>query len=141
MTKLFIKFISVGIMFSGVLFADMVVPATALPQNAQTFISSNFQGANVAYVEQDYDDFEVRLSNGIKIEFWKDGNWKKIESYTGVNPSLLPASVAQTITKTYPNVNIVKIEKEWNGFEIKMANMMKLYLDLNGNLLGQKYDD
>lgn len=141
MTKLFIKLISVAIMFSGVLFADTVVPATALPQNAQTFISSNFQGANVAYVEQDYDDFEVRLSNGIKIEFWKDGNWKKIESYTGVNPSLLPASVAQTITKTYPNVNIVKIEKEWNGFEIKMANMMKLYLDLNGNLLGQKHDD
>ncbi|RAX54098.1 hypothetical protein CCY99_05310 [Helicobacter sp. 16-1353] len=141
MIKLFVKFIAMGVIFSSALFADMVVPATALPQNAQAFISSNFQGANIVYVEQDYNDFEVRLSNGVKIDFYRDGTWKDIESYGGINPSILPAPVAQTIAKTYPNIAIVKVDKEWNGFEVKMANMLKIYLDINGNLLGQKYDD
>lgn len=120
--------------------ADMVVPANQLPQNAQAFISSNFQGANIAYVEADYDDFEVRLSNGVKIDFWRDGTWKEISSYTGVNPSLLPANVAAAVAKAYPSVMIVKVEKEWNGFEVKLANGMKVYIDSNGNMLGQKFD-
>lgn len=122
-------------------FADMVVPASNLPQNAQNFIATNFKGANIMYVEMDYEGYEVTLSNGVKIDFFTNGDWESIKSYMGVNPALLPAPVAATIAKTFAGVQIIKVEKEWNGFEIKLANRIKAYFDANGNLMGQKYDD
>lgn len=122
-------------------FADMVVPASNLPQNAQNFIATNFKGANIMYVEMDYEGYEVTLSNGVKIDFFTNGDWESIKSYMGVNPALLPAPVAATIAKTFAGVQIIKVEKEWNGFEVKLANRIKAYFDANGNLMGQKYDD
>ena len=98
-------------------------------------------GALKAYVEQDFDSFEARLSNGVKVEFHRDGNWKEIESYNGVNPTLLPAQVAATLQSTFPNVTIIKVEKEWNGYEIKLSNMLKVYINEAGQVIGQKYDD
>lgn len=126
---------------ASVSFADMIVPASNLPQNAQSFIATNFKGANIMYVEMDYEGYEVTLSNGVKIDFFTNGDWESIKSYMGVNPALLPAPVAATIAKTFAGVQIIKVEKEWNGFEIKLANRIKAYLDANGNLMGQKYDD
>ena len=126
---------------ASVSFADMVVPASNLPQNAQNFIATNFKGANIMYVEMDYEGYEVTLSNGVKIDFFTNGDWESIKSYMGVNPALLPAPVAATIAKTFAGVQIIKVEKEWNGFEIKLANRIKAYFDANGNLMGQKYDD
>lgn len=126
---------------ASVSFADMVVPASNLPQNAQNFIATNFKGANIMYVEMDYEGYEVTLSNGVKIDFFTNGDWESIKSYMGVNPALLPAPVAATIAKTFAGVQIIKVEKEWNGFEVKLANRIKAYFDANGNLMGQKYDD
>lgn len=141
MQKVVIRFILGLFLLSGIANADMVVPATALPQNAQSFISSTFKDAQVMYVEQDFDSFEVRLSNGVKIDFYRDGNWKEIESYNGINPALLPAQVATTLQSTFPNVTIIKVEKEWSGYEVKLANMLKVYINEAGQVIGQKYDD
>lgn len=126
---------------ASLVFADMVVPATNLPKSAQDFIAKNFAGTNTMYVQMDYEGYEVTLSNGVKLEFDNAGVWKEIKSYTGVNPALLPAPVAAAISKSFPGIQIIKVEKEWNGFEVKMANRIKAYFDANGNLMGQKYDD
>ena len=142
----FIKKISLGLFYGSCLlcsslYADMVVPATSLPQNAQSFISSNFKNTQIMYAEQDFDSYEVRLSNGVKIDFYRDGNWKEIENYNGIDLSLLPTQVSKTIQTTYPNILILKIEKEWSGYEIKLANMLKVYINEAGQIIGQKYDD
>ena len=107
MKKLFLL-----VAFLGVAFADMVVPATNLPPNAQNFISQNFKGANIVYVKMDYDEFEAMLNNGVKIDFFTNGEWKEIKSYTGVNPSLLPAPIASGIAKSFPNIQIIEVEKK-----------------------------
>lgn len=133
--------LSMCVVFAGYLVADMPIAANNLPQNTQKFISDNFKGASVTSAEQDYDSYGVILSDGHKIEFYKNGDWKEIENYSGISPKLLSAAAAATIAKTFPNVNIIKVEKEWNGMEVKMANRMKAFLDMNGNLLGQKMDD
>ncbi len=54
----------------------------------------------------------------------------------------VPAAVLETARKTYPQAQIwaVKIEY-YNVYEVKMSNMMELYIDVNGNLLGQDFDD
>lgn len=142
MKKIFSLFIFFTILISSSLFADWVVPTSALPQKAQDFISQKFQGASIYYVEKDDGKYEVKLSNGVEIDFSWGGDWVKIDgNYTGVSYSVLPANVVNTIKNTYPDSVIIKVEKTWGTYEIKLNNMMELYISSNGQLLGQKFDD
>ncbi len=121
--------------------ADMPMAPAALPQPAQAFIQQHFKNTGIMYVEQDDDDVEVRLSDGTKIEFYFNGEWKEAKAYGNPLPvTMLPNPVANTLKKEYPQALIIKVEKEWNGYEIKLNNMMKLFIDGNGTLLGQKLD-
>ncbi len=116
--------------------------AGMLPKNVQSFIQQHFKNANVINTEYDDDDFEVRLSNGVKIEFYINGEWKEIKAYGNPLPnSILPAPVLNTLKKQFPNVAVFKVEKEWNGYEISLSNMMQVFIDGNGTFLGQKFDD
>lgn len=137
MKKLFLLLAFLG----GVAFADMIVPVANLPENAKSFITNNFKGANIMYVKMDYDSYDVMLSNGTELEFYTTGDWKEIKSYMGVNPAILPKPVGAAISKSFPGIQIIKVDKEWNGYEVKLANRIKAYFDANGNLMGQKYDD
>lgn len=54
----------------------------------------------------------------------------------------VPAAVIATAKKTYPDAEIWMVEMEhYNVYEVKMSNFMELYIDINGNLLYQKWDD
>ena len=54
----------------------------------------------------------------------------------------VPAAVIATAKRTYPQAEIWMVEMEhYNVYEVKMSNMMDLYIDVNGNLLGQDFDD
>ncbi len=90
----------------------------------------------------DKKGYEVQLSNGVEIEFLRNGEFKEIEgNYVALPFEILPQSVANTVGKTYPNTVITKIKRKWNFYEVKLNNMMELYIDANGQLLGQKFDD
>ena len=50
----------------------------------------------------------------------------------------VPAAVIATAKRTYPQAEIWMVEMEaYNVYEVKMSNFMELYIDINGNLLGQ----
>ncbi len=141
MKKLILAALVFGLMAAGALAKDMVVSPAALPQTAQTFIQQNFKNANIIYVEQDWDDFEVRLSDGTEIDFHINGDWKEVKAYgTPLPTSILPAPVANAVKKAHPQAVIMKIEKEWNGYEIKLNNMMEMLIMADGTLVGQKLD-
>ena len=54
----------------------------------------------------------------------------------------VPAAVMTTAKKTYPQAEVWAVKmKHYNVYKVKMSNFMKLYIDANGNLLGQKFDD
>ena len=54
----------------------------------------------------------------------------------------VPAAVMATAKKTYPDAEVWMVEMEhYNVYEVKMSNFMELYIDINGNLLYQKWDD
>ena len=113
-----------------------------LPQNALQFIQKYFPNVNILYAEMDKKGYEVQLSNGVEIEFLRNGEFKEIEgNYVALPFEILPQSVANTVGKTYPNMVITKIKRKWNFYEVKLNNMMELYIDANGQLLGQKFDD
>ena len=117
------------------------VQLSSIPQNAQNFIKQHFPNIKVTFIERDWEDIEVYLENGTQIDFFPNGDWKEVKCYGNMPNTILPANVMNTIKRTYPNAAIVKIEKQFTIFEIKLNNMMELYVDNNGQLLGQKWDD
>lgn len=117
------------------------VQLSSIPQNAQNFIKQHFPNIKVTFIERDWEDIEVYLENGTQIDFFPNGDWKEVKCYGNMPATILPANVMNTIRRTYPNAAIVKIEKQFTIFEIKLNNMMELYIDNNGQLLGQKWDD
>lgn len=127
---------------SSMVFADWIVPVTALPQQSRAFINSTFPGVQIWKVERDGGKFEVKLSNGVDIDFYMNGDWKDIDGEWVTIPfSVLPASVANTVKQTYPQAAIIKVEKEWGNYKIKLNNFMELYITASGQLVGQKFDD
>ena len=117
------------------------VQLSSIPQNAQNFIKQHFSGIEVTFIERDWEDIEVYLANGTQVDFFPNGDWKEVKCYGNMPNSILPANVMNTVKKTYPNAAIVKIEKQFTTFQVKLNNMMELYIDSNGQLLGQQWDD
>lgn len=127
---------------ASVMFADMVVNANALPQNAQNFLNSNFKGAQIGLVKQDIDSFDVTLTDGTEVDFIINGDWKEVDGkYKAIPTNFLPNQVVSKAQATQVNAQIIKVEKKINGYKFKFNNMMEVYTDFNGNVLGQKMDD
>lgn len=137
------KIFTLLFLFSAFLMADDIyIMPEQLPKNALQFIQKYFPNVNILYAEMDKKGYEVQLSNGVEIEFLRNGEFKEIEgNYVALPFEILPQSVANTVGKTYPNTVITKIKRKWNFYEVKLNNMMELYIDANGQLLGQKFDD
>lgn len=54
----------------------------------------------------------------------------------------VPQAVLATARQTYPQAQIWAVEMEhYNVYKVKLDNMMELYIDKSGQLLGQEFDD
>ena len=131
------------VIFSSVLFADeWKINPNELPKSAIDFINKFFPNNRIILAERDRKKYEIVLENGVELEFFINGELKEVEgNYVAIPPEILPKTVANTVAMTFPNTIITKIEKKWNLYEIKLNNSMELYIDVNGQLLGQKFDD
>ncbi|MBX0367747.1 PepSY-like domain-containing protein [Campylobacter jejuni] len=119
---------------------DMVVPASELPNNAKEFISKNFKTAQIGLVKKDIDSYDVILNDGTEIDFMINGDWKEVDGKYKALPRTILPSVMKKVSATQPNAQILEIDKEINGYKFKFNNNMKVYTDMQGNVLGQKLD-
>ena len=134
-------FLCAMMVLSAAAFADQVVDPATLPAEIQTAVKTWYPDATVTFAEADWDSYEVALSNGAEIDFRKTGDWKQIECMAGVPAAAVPEKIAAEIAKKIPDVPVVKIEKEYRGYEVKLQNRMELYFNEKGKLVGQKFDD
>ena len=142
MKKLSIFLASLFILSASSLFADMVVPPSALPQQANTFIQRVFPGAQIWKVERDGRKFDVQLSNGVSIDFLGNGDWQNIDSeYAPIPDAAFPAAVIQAVKNAYPQAAVIDAEKEWGNYKLKLNNMMELMVTGNGQIMRQKFYD
>lgn len=128
-------------LISTLAFAGKAINMSELPKAAQDCINTLFKGVQTTYVEKDFDGYEVRLSNGAKVDFYNNGDWEEISNYAGLPDTLLPAAALKTVKQNHPQAMVIKIEKEWGGFDIKLNNNMEMKIDKDGKLLSQKMDD
>ena len=118
-------------------------PATAvqgLPDAITTFIKQHFPNAQVVGVEPDRDhgglEFDVYLNDGTQIDFDANNQWDQVESMKGVPAFFIPKGIANYVKSNYQNAVITKINKEYHGYEIELANGMELSFDRSGNFMG-----
>ena len=93
------------------------------------------------YVEHEFNEYEVQLSDRSEIKFGGNGDWESIKCYEGIPAAALPASVSSYVSSNFAGAKIVEAEKDWNSIELKLSNRMEVFFDKNGKYLGQKYDD
>lgn len=110
---------------------DRSISIDRLPAKAQTFIRTHFRHAPVVKVEREDDGFEVRMRNGIEVEFGRNGRWKEIVSKReGIPASVIPARIQRQVVKRYgTSVRIVEISREDGEIEVKLSNGKELEFD------------
>ena len=119
---------------------DTPISAAQLPQKAQVFIKQHFPNREIAYAKLERDfpglSYEVILTNSTKLEFNKDGEWKEVDcKYKPVPAAIVPEAIAAFTTMHYPNVIIVKIDRDSRGYEVDLSNGLELTFDLKFNLI------
>ena len=125
--------------FSAFAFADNDKPAKVedMPMTAQEFLKTYFPKDKVLSVMLDEKDgdYEVKLENGVKIEFNKIGSWMEIEGHVALPKGIVSSNIYDYVSHNYKKTKIFKIERDKNGFEIELNTNVELQFDLNGNFV------
>lgn len=110
----------------------------SLHANAATFIKTHFQGQAVYELKIDVNDidmYEVKLADGTKVEFDREGEPLKMKSDRGLPYAALPMGIGSYAKANYPGNSVVEFETERYGFEIEFANSTELKFDNQGKFL------
>jgi len=117
--------------------------ADILPQNSRDFIDQNFSSATIESAKEDSswefwdkdEKYEVRLSNGIKLDFNKNGEVTEIDSNNreAIPEDALPANLVSYVKSNYAGAQIISWEKDDDEQEVKLANGTELEFDAQGN--------
>lgn len=135
---------------------EIVIPTTELPENSVAFLTTYFSAETVTTASKktspDPDDdgyYEVRLSNGVEIEYNQEGDWVEIDSNNGQIPDgILPVSMTDYISQNHPNQVIDNVDRErfgntgYTGYEVELEpSEIELYFDAEGMYIGQHKPD
>ena len=119
---------------------DKPIKVAQLPHSAQQFIKSHFGNSKVAIAKMETDwldkSYDVIFTDGNKLEFDKQGNWKEINcKYSAVPAGVIPAQILKYVSENYPDAKVLKIERDKKDYEVKLSNRWELKFDLQFNLI------
>ncbi len=119
---------------------DRPIPVSQLPQASRLFLQTHFPGKQAAYAKQERDilevTYEVVYPDGVKVEFRKGGEWKEVDC--GHNPvpvSVVPASIADFVSRHYPQNFIRQIDRDSRDYEVELSGGLGLAFDLEFRLI------
>ncbi len=115
---------------------DIPITKNELPKAAQTFIDTYFSQYEIATVLKDYNEYEVKFTNGFDIEFDKKGEWTDVDCQMMPVPNgIVPSAIVTYVTSNYAQNFIVKISREHHGYDVELNNDLDLEFDKNGKFL------
>jgi len=112
-----------------------------LPANSREFLTKWFSDATIAHIKIEKklmggNEYEVLLTNGVDIEFDKEGEWKEIDGNGLLLPEeILPSVITNQLQTSYPGHSILKMEKKIRGWEVTLNNRLELTFDKSGTLI------
>lgn len=134
----------IGFLFSTSLLLAQT-DTSVLPQSSQDLITQNFNGEQIAKVEKndswynwDKDEmYEVRFTNGIKLDFNKEGELTEVDSKEGTSipVEILPEPIRAYLESHEGDAEIVSWERDDDEQEVQLADGRELEFDAEGNFL------
>ena len=113
-----------------------------LPETARNFLNEHFSSISITEVKENsnweiWEDekFEVKLSNGIEIDFDEKGNAIEIDTNADKTIPLqaLPFKIVDYLKENYPDAGVTAWEKDSKEQEIELGNGTELEFDADGN--------
>lgn len=114
-----------------------------LPDDAQKMLSEHFPKAKVSMIKVDRHllkktDYDVKLTNGAKIEFNSKGKWKVVDCGKKALPeSLVPKTIARYVDKNYKGSKMVSICKRNSGYDVGISGDRTLRFNLLHQFKGE----
>ena len=147
MTKKLIAALVLTIAGASMAYADKyTLKRDALPQQAQEMLLEYFPKAKVAMIKVDKHllkktGYDVKLTNGTKLEFNNAGKWTSVDYKTRAVPeNLIPKAIRRHVGKNYADAKIVSIEKKAYGYKIELSDGLELKYDHIGTFKGAAID-
>lgn len=119
---------------------DRVITKEQLPTAAQSLLTTHFSGLKISLVKEDCEfisrNYEVIFTDGTKVEFTRNGEWKELDCRKSAVPAaLIPASIKNFVTERYPDAKILQIDRDSNDYEVKLSNKLELTFDKKYNII------
>lgn len=113
---------------------DRPVAITSLPQPAQQFVAQHFGDRTVALAKEDTDilkkSYDVIFTDGCSVEFDGRVDWKEVDcKFSEVPAAVVPVPIQEYVKTNYPDVRILKIERDRREYEVKLSNRVELTFD------------
>lgn len=118
-----------------------IIAFSELPQNAQTVINTHFDAGGVSVITMDKDlldtDYEVRFTNGTKVEFDENGELTKVDcGLQRVPDALLPEPVRQYVAAQFPKDFVTEWGKDDLRWKAELSNKLDLIFNRNFEFVG-----
>ncbi len=125
--------------------SETIIDFSALPKVAQTTITEHFNKDNIMLVIYDKElfdkEYSVTFFDGTLIEFDKSGSWESVESNSvGVPTSILHSKIAEYLEVNFTDNLVLELDKDNNGYELRLDNSVELEFNLSGVLIGADMD-
>lgn len=112
-----------------------------LPQSVTTFLSEQYPNVAIAKYEVKSNiggkEFEVKLNNGVEVDFDAEGNWNEIKDPNGVPQALVPEKIRSYVDQNYAGIKIESFNKksDRNKMKADLLNGVDLEFDMEGKFL------
>jgi hypothetical protein len=114
----------------------------ALPEEAQKMLTDYFPKAKVSMIKVDRHllkktDYDVKLTNGVKVEFSNKGKWTSVDCGKKALPEdLLPNTIRRYLSKNFADLKAVSISKRNGGHDIGLSDGTLHRFDVLGSYKG-----
>ena len=120
--------------------AQKKINVSELPKESIAFLDKYFPNIAIEVAKKDREHgekgYEVILSDGTEVEFWKDGSWREIDGRKNPIPTeYIAPSIVDYVTKNYPNEKITHIDYGHKDVDVDLTNKIDLEFDKNGQFL------
>lgn len=124
------------------IFDKYTIKREELPEEAQKMLTDYFPKAKVSMIKVDKHllkktDYDVKLTNGVKVEFSNKGKWTSVDcGKKSVPEDLLPKTIRRYLAKNFGNLKAVSISKRNGGHDIGLSDGTLHRFDVLGSYKG-----
>lgn len=125
--------------------AQKKIETSELPKPATDFLAKHFKGISIDKTKKDAEHgekgYEVILSDGTEIEFWKDGSYREVDGKDKAIPTAyIDPKITDYVAKNYPNSKITHIDYGHKDVDVDLTGDIDLEFSKEGKFLKSEKD-